>query len=220
MLGEVERIFGELGMILSTKRPIVADREVEFLGFKWDAQRKTLSVTEQKCKKYRKEVENLLRQPQPIMRWKAVVGRLLFPRKAVGPTLRHLRSILRVIRGRRKRVRLEAVGEAREDLMWWHEVLEMTPQVSISRKLLSASVTADASNAGLGYVLEIQGQPTVKGQIQQAGGEDHINRRELLAFQRAVEENAEALEGGKMVWYVDNSMVAIIRKQGIQHIAV
>ena len=52
MLGEVERIFGELGMILSTKRPIVADREVEFLGFKWDAQRKTLSVTEQKWRIY------------------------------------------------------------------------------------------------------------------------------------------------------------------------
>lgn len=80
-------------------------------------------------------------------------------------------------------------------------------------------MAADASNAGLGYVLEIQGQPTVKGQIQQAGGEDHINRRELLAFQRAVEENAEALEGGKMVWYVGNSMVAIIRKQETQHIA-
>ena len=90
----IRALFKKLGVVLSSKKPIEIQQRVEFLGFEWAADKKTVGVTEEKRKKYRRAVKNLLRSPQTAARWKTVIGRLLFLREAIGPTLRHISSIL------------------------------------------------------------------------------------------------------------------------------
>ena len=115
-LREVRSLFDRLGVVLSDKVPAVPAQQENFLGFRWDAVAKEVQVPEDRRREYRRDVKNLLRCPQPRVRWRATVGRLLFLREACPTTMRHLRSLLHLIRSRRDGGLLEAAGEAREDL--------------------------------------------------------------------------------------------------------
>ena len=219
-LKKILQLFSELGMVLSQKKEMTIEEEVDFLGFRWSAKTKTIRVTEEKRKKYKKEVKNLLRTPQPKARWRTVIGRLLFLKDAVAPALRRLRSCLKMITKMKDSTRIEAVGEVKEDLLWWLRTLESCPEISLERKPLSASIATDASNQGRGYVLEMQGLPRHKRQWTVEERNEHINKSELLAFSQAVKDNVEQLKGRRILWYVDNvTAAAVVKNQGSQHIS-
>lgn len=60
-LVEIRRLLDELGVVLSTKKPITIEKEVEFLGFLWSAEKKSVGLTEERRREYRRVIKNLLR---------------------------------------------------------------------------------------------------------------------------------------------------------------
>ena len=154
---KVRKIFENLGVMLSSKKTTEVKEEVEFLGFLWSAKRKTVGITPERRKEYKRIVKNLLRTAQPVSRWKTIIGKLLFLREAIGPTLRHVRSLLRAIRGKRLTERITPTGEAELDLRWWMEILSAPRELGLTTKGASASITTDASDSGIGYVVELDG---------------------------------------------------------------
>lgn len=215
-LGEIRRLFDELGVVLSTKKPITIAREVEFLGFRWSAEKKTIGLTEERRKEYRRVIKNLLRSPHPVKRWRTAIGKLVFLKEAVGPTLRHVRSIIRLVKGRRDTTRIRATGEAEEDLIWWSEVLARTSEMSLLCREVSASIASDASDAAVAYSLELDGVRLQKSIPVQEGAK-HINARELEALLECLKEHGDLLKGRRVIWYCDNvSARAAVTRQGSQ----
>lgn len=214
-LQQIKDLFNELGVVLSTKKPIVIKKQAEFLGFLWSAEEKTIGVTEERRKEYKRMIMNLLRSGQPVKRWKTAVGKLIFLREAIGPTLRHVRSILRMIRGKRSGTRIEASGEVREDLIWWKEMLARTNKMSLLHKQVSASITTDASDTALAYSLELDGvriQKTIPAQQDK-----HINVKELEAFLECLKEHGSLFRDRRIVWYSDSIAArAVVQRQGTQ----
>lgn len=217
-LNIIKNLFQELGIVLSDKKPMEISRETEFLGFEWSAEHKTVGVTETRRKEFRRVVKNLLRGPQPITRWKTTIGKLVFLREAIGPTLRHVRSLMKTIRGKRRGARISAEGEARSDLLWWYETLGSTRQMCLVCTEVSASVTTDASDVAIGYVVESR-DSKIQGSMEVENKEASINARELEALLRCLESNGEMLENKHVLWYSDNvTALAAVRRQGTQHL--
>ena len=115
-LRKVKNFFEKLGVIISEKTSQIPAREVEFLGFLWNAERKEISVTKERCREYRRRVSNLLRHPQSPQTWRKLVGKLLFLRDAVGGTVRHVRSIIAALNEGKNLRLVEAKEEAAADL--------------------------------------------------------------------------------------------------------
>ena len=109
-LEAVKRLFTRLGVVSSEDKEVGPAVRVPFLGFEWDAGLKTVSVPQEKRAEYRRAVSNLLRHPQAREVWRRTIGKLLFLREAVGPTLRHTRSLMWASQKRGKLI--EASGEA------------------------------------------------------------------------------------------------------------
>ena len=211
-------MFAELDVVLSEKKTSVIAREAEFLGFHWSATGKTVGIAEDKRKEYMRALKNLLRSPQPVHRWQKVIGKLIFLKEAVGPALRHVRSLMRLIRGRQLTVRVQPSEEAKEDLNWWLETLRNRRSMSLKTMEATATISTDASDEKIGYILELGGQ-THKGTLQVGNRESHINTKELEALQKCIEENKERLRGKRAVWYSDNTTAkAAIVRQGTQKI--
>lgn len=115
----VKRLFEELGVVVSEKKEVEPARKVEYIGFTWDAERKTIGVAPERRREYLRGVKNLMRHPQSRSTWRRAIGKLGFLREAVGPTMRHVGSLLHVVASRRNGGKLiEAQGEALEDLKW------------------------------------------------------------------------------------------------------
>ena len=215
-LMEIRRLFEELGVVLSTKKPIVIAREVEFLGFLWSSEKKTVGLTEERRREYRRVIKNLLRTPHPVKRWRTAIGKLIFLKEAVGPAIRHVRSIIKLVKGRRKMTKIKATGEAEQDLIWWKEVLARTNEMSLISREVSASIATDASNTAVAYSLELDGV-RLQNTIRVQEGEKHINARELEALLECLKEHGSLLKGRKVIWYCDNvaARAAVVR-QGSQ----
>ena len=229
---QVEEFFKQLGVILSDKTSRHPSRRVEFLGFLWDASTKEISVTSDRRREYRREVKNLLRHPQTITVWRRVVGKLIFLRDAVGTTLRHTRSLMKLLRSNNKHGLIEATEEARQDLQWWEEKLRSTPRLSLVTKPVSAVITTDASDTGLGAVVEIFGKGSVEaeGNLSSTGKSmmatkssnprAHINTKEIEALLEALDSNKEKLRDKKVLWFTDNTTAkAAVARQGTQNIS-
>ena len=93
-LRKVKAFFEELGVVVSTKKEVCPARKVEFIGFTWDAARKVVGVPKARRAEYRRAVHNLLRHAQSRATWRRLVGKLIFLREAVGPAMRHVRSLI------------------------------------------------------------------------------------------------------------------------------
>ena len=235
-LRRIKDLFDTLGVCLSEKTSQKPAQRVEFLGFTWDAQLKEVSVTPEKRRQYRREVRNLLRHAQSTQCWKRLVGKLLFLREAVGPSLRHTRSLMRALQGARHGGLLAAEGEAREDLVWWDSVLRTTPRMSLRVHPTSAIVTTDASDLNIGAVVELVGGQTTGTKTTQGAMERptkqklsmpvedkdaHINVKELDALFQALEKNKEQLRSKKIVWFTDNVTArAAVARQGTQQLSL
>lgn len=157
-LVKVKELFGRLGVILSPKTSHIPRAEVEYLGFVWNADKKTVSITSERRKEYRRKIKNLLRTGQSRKVWLQTIGKLLFLREVVGPALRHVRSLMHQTRRRAGEKLVEAAGEAREDLLWWLETLAHPVSFSLNKVPVSAAITTDASSSWLGGTLEFWGE--------------------------------------------------------------
>lgn len=214
----VRDLFNQLGLILSDKKEVVVAMEVEFLGFRWSAERKTIGVTESRRYEYTRAIKNLLRTPQPVKRWKTLIGKLVFLRDAVGPALRHVRSLLKATKGKGPSTKIAPQGEVEEDLRWWLERLSEGKELSLSYQSATASISTDASDVGLGYVLEI-GQVRLERALTADNTAWHINVKELQALLACLREHGHKLTGRKVSWWGDNiTALAAVRRQGTQHI--
>ena len=212
----VQELFQELGVTLSEKKQISIEREVEFLGFLWSSEKKTIRLTKERRREYIRAVKNLLRTSQPVKRWRTVIGKLIFLREAIGPTLRHVRSIMRFIRGKGNGVKVKAEGEVKEDLIWWREILQRSNEMSLIYKEVSASITTDASDVAVAYILELEGIK-IQDSIPVQEKDKHINVRELEGLLECLKAHGDLLRGKHVIWYCDNiSARAAIRKQGLQ----
>ena len=217
-LEEVKNFFTRLGVVLSDKAPAVVSQRAEFLGFSWDAVAKEVSVSQERRRQYRREVKALLRKPQPRARWRQVVGRLLFLREACGPTLRHVRSLLRVVRGRTEGP-VEARGEAKLDLLWWVEKLRGPVSLALPIKPVSASLTTDASDGTLGFSIVTE-DSRIEKTLQAQDSRLAINSKELEAILRGLEAGKDLLRGRHVVLYTDNMTArAAVARQGTQRLS-
>lgn len=231
-LEKTKAFFDRLGVKLSDKTSQEPAEQVEFLGFTWDAREKLISVTRERCREYRRGVRNLLRHPQSLQVWRKVVGKLLFLKEAVGATMRHTRSLLWTMRRAQKGELIPAEGEAREDLLWWEAQLRSPPKLSLTQHPVSAVITTDASDTGLGAVVEIiRNTNKDNGQEQTQDGEPekammtattrnpalHINTKEMEALLEALKKHKEDLKNKRVVWFTDNQTAkAAIARQGTQ----
>lgn len=154
-LGKVKELFERLGVCLSPKTAQTPSEEVEYLGLVWNARDKTVSITDQRRKEYRRRIKNLLRAGQTRKVWQQTIGKLLFLREVVGPTVRHVRSLLHQIRRRPEGKLIQAEGEAREDLVWWLNALSHPVSFSLQLQPVSATITTDASEDWLGGIIEL-----------------------------------------------------------------
>ena len=234
-LRKIKELFNTLGVRLSEKTSQEPAQKVEFLGFTWDAQLKEVSVTPEKRKQYRREVRNLLRHAQSKQCWQKLVGKLIFLKEAVGPSLRHTRSLMRALQAARGGGLLAAEGEAREDLVWWDSVLRTIPRMSLKVNPTSAIVTTDASDSAIGAVVELVGRHTLEAKTTQevierstrqrlsmplVDKEAHINVKELEALLQVLEKNKEQLRNKKIVWFTDNVTArAAVARQGTQQLS-
>lgn len=228
-LRKVREFFAELGVVVSEKKEAKVANKVEFIGFTWDAKNKTVGVPEARRREYRRGVQNLIRHPQTRATWRRVIGRLGFLKEAVGPTMRHVRSLLHAAASRSGGKLIEAAGEALEDLQWWSEKLRGNVELSLRVEPVTASVTTDASDGGLGFIVNVgatgkEGERQDKQQIEQSlvtGEPDaHINKKEIEAVLRALQENREELKGRHLVWYSDSvTALAAVRRQGTQRLS-
>lgn len=205
-------------MVLSSRKPIEVKQQVEFLGFMWAADKKKVGVTEEKRRKYRGAAKNLLRSPQPAARWKTVIGKLVFLREAIDPALRHVRSLLSSIRGKKAGAMVTPFGEAESDLKWWLNTSGKTREMSLIGRATTASVTTDASAEAIGYVLEVEREKMQKT-LAVSDVDQHINVKELEALLGCLQSEGHCLDNRRIVWYTDNvtARVAVMR-QGTQQI--
>lgn len=228
-IGKVKQFFSELGVVISTKKEVQTTNKVEFIGFTWDAHNKTVGVPKERRREYRRAVKNLLRHPQSRTTWRRVIGKLGFLREAVGPTMRHIRSLLHAAASRNNKGGLiEATGEARQDLEWWIETLRGKSELSLLVAPVTASIATDASDAGLGFVMNLEGannknkekQGHYEGSGVPSNKEDHINKKEIEAILTALKNHRDELRGRRIVWYSDScTAVAAIKRQGTQKLA-
>lgn len=230
---KVKDFFSQLGVILSPKTSQDPSQCIEFLGFLWNSATKEISVTPSRRREYRREVKNLLRHPQSLAVWRKVIGKLLFLREAVGTTLRHTRSLMKLMQTARKGHLLEATGEARDDLLWWLDRLRSLPRLSLKTQPVTAVISTDASDNGLGAVVEMFGNTATSPQTLQGVMEGrktleapsrnpnpHINAKEIEALLETLRQNQEQLENRRVLWYTDNTTAkAAIARQGTQNIS-
>lgn len=226
---KVKAFFRRLGVVTSEKKEIQAANSVEFIGFVWDARNKTVGVSRERRREYRRAVKNLLRHPQSRATWRRIIGKLGFLREAVGPTMRHIRSLLHAVAARTSGQKLlEASGEARRDLEWWCERLKGGVEMSLNVVPVSASITTDASDGGLGFIVETaRRRSEEKGKEARFEGcresrdpESHINKKEIEAMLRALQEHRDKLQGRRVVWFSDSTTaLAAIRRQGTQRLS-
>ena len=163
---------------------------MEFLGYNWDAEHKVIKITEEERAKYRRAVRNLIRSPQPAARWRATIGKLLFLKDAIGPAMRHVRSLLKAMKGRKGTTMIVPSGEALEDLKWWHATLGCIREASLINAPVSASITTDASDNSLGHIVET-GDKKMERTLLTTAPNSHINAKELEALLKALEAHGE-----------------------------
>ena len=128
---------------------------------------------------------------------------------------------------------IEALGEAKLDLEWWEQALSGPLEMPLVLKPVSAAITTDASDTGLGFLIDMRRQGANKAdglpskefiQFKGAGAaqdsEAHINQKELAALLRVLECHGEQLRGQRVVWYTDSATArAAIAHQGSQRLS-
>ena len=224
-LEKTKEFFNRLGVQLSDKTSQEPTQQVDYLGFSWDAVKKTISVTKERCREYRRGVKNILRHPQSLQVWRKVIGKLLFLKEAVGETMRHTRSLLWCMRKSKKEKLITADGEAREDLLWWESLLRTPPKLSLVQSPVSAIITTDASDNGLGAVVEIfknqssSQEASIKSTMTTTTKNPalHINTKEMEALLEVLKLHKQDLKNKRVVWFSDNQTAkAAIARQGTQ----
>ena len=101
-------------------------------------------------------------------------------------------------------------------------------EISLNVAPVSASITTDASDGGLGFIIETLKRDS-RGEEEEArfessqrskDPEGHINRREIEAVLRALQNHRKELRGQRVVWFSDSvTALAAIRKQGTQKLS-
>ena len=211
-LAGVKRLSKRLGVVLSSKIP------ADFLGFRWDARTKEVQVPEERRAAFKQEVQYLLSGERRRGHWLRTIGKLLFLREACPVTLRHLRSLLRLTRGKRGKT-ISATGEAMEDLLWWREALSNPVSFPLQILPISAALVTDASDAAVGFSIrapscKVSGTRPIKDK------RESINARKIEAVYRGLKEGAEMLKGQKVVLYSDNvTTCAAVARQGTQKLS-
>lgn len=141
--------------------------------------------------------------------------------------MRHVRSLLHTVAARHRSPLIEATGEAREDLEWWKETLSHKTELSLETVPVTGSIVTDASDGGLGYIIRIdtQGKQEANKVRREASlvrkdTEGHINKKEIEAILKALENHREELHGKHLIWYSDSTTaLAAVKRQGTQKLS-
>lgn len=105
------------------------------------------------------------------------------------------------------------------ELRWWLETLTQRRDLSLKQRGTTASISTDASDKAIGYVVEGEGWHK-EGNRPVSNAYSHINTKELEALLVCLEREGEALENQRIIWYSDNMTArAAIRRQGTQNIS-
>ena len=116
--------------------------------------------------------------------------------------------------------------------MWWKAALAGPLEMSLVMRPVEAAIATDASDIGLGAVLDVAlphtGELFVDGESGERGAqvkenllardpERHINEKELEALLRVLVRHGERLRRQKVVWYTDSTTArAAVARQGTQ----
>lgn len=191
-VGKTRELFMKLGMVISPKCNLIPSQVLTFLGLEWDLSTKEVIVGEEKKEAYRENKENLLKKKEhALLTIQKIVGKLNFLTNAV-PV-----GMLRWVRGvGRSKTRSAVLSErAKEDLNWWLQALRGTLKSSITRGKISATLTTDASNEGLGYRIVV-GDKVIERSLPLVESRAHINIRELQAVFEAIQTHRELPSNG------------------------
>ena len=96
-------------------------------------------------------------------------------------------------------------------------------------KPVTASITTDASDAGIGFIINTEKRTDCMGKVRvvcleknttSSAPEGHINWKEIEAVLKALEMHKEELGRKHFVWYSDSTTtLAAIRRQGTQKLS-
>lgn len=193
---KVRELFKQLGVRLSPKTSQIPREEVSYLGCIWNAREKTVSIDTDRRKEYLRRVKNLLRTAQTRKTWQQVIGKLLFLRQVIGPTLRHTRSLMHAMRKRNGDRLIVATEEARQDLLWWREQLSHPITFSLIKKPVSVVISTDASNSWLGGVVEFWGEDGKKVSERRI---DRVDQKDGRGVKGSKENQLEATTGRSII---------------------
>ena len=102
-------------------------------------------------------------------------------------------------------------------------------ELSLITKPVTASITTDASDAGIGFIINTEKRTDCMGKVRvvcleknttSSAPEGHINWKEIEAVLKALEMHKEELGRKHFVWYSDSTTtLAAIRRQGTQKLS-
>ena len=207
---KVKEPFQFLGVMISEKTCQEPREEVEYLESVWSAREKVLRISQTRGKEYKRRVTNLLRYPQSKKVWQRLIGKHLFIREAVGPTLRHLRAMLWLIERRPRMVEEHIVSAGDIQIKKRSRFGSYDDRRVKQRDRRYRGHVGRSADSKKRFQHKMTFKPT---------DETHINLKELEALEKVIVARKNQLRGRTMLWYTDNMTAgAVVRGQGSQNI--
>lgn len=189
-------------------------QQLEYLGIMWNTQNNTKFIAENKVKKIRNTIRELLAKPRCNLRQtQSILGQLNFANFVVPNGRLHCRNLqifTRQLSRYRKAERRPLPLWARQDLQWWMQsVRRVTP---LHQKSITHFLTTDAADAGWGAQLN---ETLMAGKWTQEQMKWHSNLKELFAVYAAIRRQSHNLTNTRILIQSDNrTLVAYIRNEG------
>ena len=179
---------------------------------------------EEKKEVYRKNIEEILKKKKKValLSMQRIVGKLNFLTNAVPEGKLHVQGLLRWIRGvdRAKTRSMPPSERAVEDLELWFKAPHGTLKSSVAKGRISATLTTDASDEGLGYRIVV-GEEVIEKSLPLTGNKSHINIRELQAVFEAIKAHKEFLSDRRVkIWSDNMTVVTLLRKGALSKVSV
>ena len=150
----------KLGFVVNLKKSeLTPTQEKTFLGVAMDSRAMSFSLPPAKVKAFRKRIASMLGKATggaeaTLKEWQSIVGTLVSMGDCIPAIRLHLNSLMevqaRAIRAKTGRAIISE--EAKRDLQWWKENLELWNGKSIIPRPVDLTMDVDASNLGLGAV--------------------------------------------------------------------
>ena len=149
----------KLGFVVNLKKSeLTPTQEKTFLGVAMDSRAMSFSLPPAKVKAFRKRIASMLGKATggaeaALKEWQSIVGTLVSMGDCI-PAIMEVQA--RAIRAKTGRAIISE--EAKRDLQWWKENLELWNGKSIIPRPVDLTMDVDASNLGLGAVFVGRGR--------------------------------------------------------------